>query len=252
MKKKTISAALATSLVLGGMIVNFTGSQPVHAAEAEQKATQKIVVEDTFDGGYNGWSGGFSDYPPGTETEWRLSFSLQDLPKNLTKQQKGLHIAGSNHSDDLFMYVTKPVHTTHKVKPNTTYKVDFDFDIATNTPSATFGVGGSPGDSVFVKAGAATVEPKSHVVGGHYRLNADHGQQAQGGANAALVGTIGKVKSTDEETFEIKNFNNKSKPYYIQSDSEGKLWLLIGTDSGYEAYTQYYFSKIKATLTEVK
>lgn len=251
MKKKTVSAVLATSLVVGGVFVGFTGAQPVSAAQAEQKIAQKIVLEDTFNSGYNGWSGGFSDYPPGKESDWKLSYSLRDLPKNLSKQQKGLHLGGSNHSDDLFMYVTKPIHTTHKVKPNTTYKVDFDFDIATNTPSGTFGVGGSPGDSVFVKAGASTIEPKSYVAdNNHYRLNVDHGQQAEGGKNAALIGTIGKEKTTDN-SFEIKNFTNAQKPYYIKSDSDGKLWLIIGTDSGYEAYTQYYIPRVKATLTEV-
>ncbi|TCP63735.1 hypothetical protein [Baia soyae] len=147
------------------------------------------------------------------------------------------------------MYVTKPVHMTHKVKPNTTYKVDFDFDIATNEAAGSFGIGGSPASSLHVKAGASIVDPQTYVKDGYNRLNIDHGHQKNDGKNTIRIGDLGKLHTTDK-SYEIKNFKNESRPFYIKSDSKGQLWLVVGTDSGYEGITKYYIPRIKATLTE--
>ena len=37
------------------------------------------------------------------------------------------------------------------LRPNAAYAVSVTLDLATNVPTATFGIGGSPGESVFVK-----------------------------------------------------------------------------------------------------
>ena len=45
------------------------------------------------------------------------------------------------------------------LEPGTTYRVTISVDVATNVPAASFGIGGSPGESVYVNAGATTIEP---------------------------------------------------------------------------------------------
>src|SRR6476660_3103153 len=71
------------------------------------------VTDDSFDisfdvsNDFQGWTAGFSDYPVGKETEWALSSSLAPLPAPLDASRKGILLSGQNHSDDLFMYVTR-------------------------------------------------------------------------------------------------------------------------------------------------
>ena len=61
--------------------------------------------------------------------------------------------------------------------------------LATNVPTATFGIGGSPGESVFVKAGASTVEPLTEEDRNrHLRMNIDKGNQANGGGIEVRAG----------------------------------------------------------------
>ena len=62
-------------------------------------------------------------------------------------------------------------------------------DLATNVPAGLVGIGGSPGESVFVKAGASTVEPLAEEDGSRYlRMNIDKGNQANGGEDHAGPG----------------------------------------------------------------
>ena len=68
----------------------------------------------------------------------------------------GLYIQGHNRSDDLFMFFKKQVGG---LKTDAAYTVVLSLDLATNVPTGSFGIGGSPGESVFVKAGASTAEP---------------------------------------------------------------------------------------------
>lgn len=53
------------------------------------------------------------------------------------------------------------------------------------------GVGGAPGEGVYLKAGASVDEPVSAVgAGQHLELNIDKGHQSQGGSDAGVMGAI--------------------------------------------------------------
>ena len=43
----------------------------------------------------------------------------------------------------------------------------------------------------------------------------------------------------------LREFNGKT-------DAKGEVWVIIGTDSGYEAETTLYYTSIKATFSETK
>jgi hypothetical protein len=69
--------------------------------------------------------------------------------------------------------------------------VDFHIDIASNTPEGLKGIGGSPGESVYVKAGATKHEPQ--VIEddrGWLRMNIDKGNQASEGEDMTNLGTL--------------------------------------------------------------
>lgn len=81
------------------------------------------------------------------------------------------------------------------------------------------------------------------------RMNVDKGEQASGGEDAILLGHIGN-SSTDclSSIYEIKRFDSQS--FEITTDESATMWLLIGTDSGFEGTTSLYYTYIKVSLYE--
>ena len=45
--------------------------------------------------------------------------------------------------------------------------------------------------------------------------------------------------------------DNRSRPLRVTSDAQGTLWLLVGTDSGYESTTALYYDTIRVVLEPV-
>ena len=63
-----------------------------------------------------------------------------------------------------------------------TYRAMLEVEIITDVPTNCFGIGGSPGASVYVKAGVSDKEPGRSVDNlNHYRINLDIGNQSNSG-----------------------------------------------------------------------
>ncbi len=201
--------------------------------------------QDDFSAGYNGWSGDFADYPLGDSVFYQLEFTRAPLPAPLPGSQYGLKIKGSNHSDDLFMFLKKRFSG---LQPNTTYQVTIAVDFASKAPTRAFGVGGAPGEGVTLKAGVTLTEPlKIPTLKGDYRMNIDKANQAQPGTD---MDTIGHVGVTDTTTvFTLIHRSNATHPFTITTDATGAVWVCIGTDSGFEALTELYYKEIKVVFS---
>jgi hypothetical protein len=196
----------------------------------------------------DGWSAGFADYPVGWEPQMDLVSGHRPLPSPLDQTRGGLFIAGSNSSDDLFMFWK---HRIGGLRPNRTYAVDFTVQFATNVPKGIGGIGGSPDSSVFVKVGGAPVEPIA-VSGDsqgrlEYRLNIDKGNQAMGGKDAVVIGTAGNLSGTS--TWELKDLQTGPGGLAITTSGDGSVWVLVGTDSGFEGRTSLYYTRMTAQFT---
>ncbi|SOC11289.1 protease stability complex PrcB-like protein [Ureibacillus xyleni] len=206
--------------------------------------SKQITFSYKFIGGAEGWEGAFSDYEE--DMDIKATFEHKFLPSEVGKSLEGLYLSSSNRSDDVFMYIKKKLSTEDGIKPNTTYQVNLAFDLVTNIgPDLDIGAGGSPGGSVFVKAGATAVEPKPILEKNYYRTNIDHGDQSEGGTDAEVIGNI--TKTSEGDLYEIKPFEHKVE---VTTDENGELWLVIGTDSGFEGITSLYYTNIHATITE--
>ncbi|MFD2833375.1 hypothetical protein [Gramella sp. AN32] len=196
-----------------------------------------------FDVDAEGWTGGFADYPIGEEDFYELEFAYSSLPSPLDETDGAIILSGNNHSDDLFMFIKKKVTG---LNPNTIYNIKFEIEFASNVPQGFSGIGGSPGESVYIKAGAAGVEPV--VSAGNenlYHLNIDKGNQSQGGSNMIVVGNFSN--DSDDEVYRLKIVGN-SESFLAKTNANGELWLITGTDSGFEGTTTIYFNSIKVLL----
>ena len=138
-------------------------------------------------------------------------------------------------------------HAVDGLASNTTYAVRFQVEFASNASVECFGVGGAPGTGVTLKAGASTLEPlpQTDDTSGHYRMNIDKGNQSNGGPDALVLGHIGIEVPCDETAFHLKMLSNAAGSFTARSDEQGQLWLLIGTDSGFEATTTLYYTQIE-------
>jgi hypothetical protein len=159
-------------------------------------------------------------------------------------------MSSANRSDDAFMFLTKEI----PVSANERYIISFRIVFASQPGVECGGSGGAPGESVFLKAGASGKKPEVILVSdssfGHYRVNVDIGNQSVGGDAASVVGTISNNSnncSSDAPFLTVEKTH--THPIPVQSSADGRLWLIVGTDSGFEGTTTLYYKQIEATIT---
>ena len=198
----------------------------------------------TFDRDAEEWTVAFADLPVDYDPSiYELESGYRPLPDGL--EGSGIYVQGHNRSDDLFMFLKRQVDG---LIPGATYAVSVAIDLATNVPVGAFGIGGSPGSSVFVKAGASTVEPDTEADStGHLRMNIDKGNQAEGGEDMAVLGDVAHPGVENQE-YRIKTLDSAGAPVSVEADDQGRVWLIVGTDSGYEGLTTLYYARISYTL----
>jgi hypothetical protein len=115
------------------------------------------------------------------------------------------------------------------------------------------GVGGAPGEAVTLKVGATPSEPRVVQEAGVLRINVDKGAQEQGGEDATVAGNI--ANGVDCEEVEDLNSSGFVSVQRVQIHNElvtanalGEIWLLVGTDSGFEGLTRLYYRRIDVEL----
>src|SRR5688572_25603568 len=139
----------------------------------------------------------FADRPPGEEAFYELDYVYEALPAPLAGY-RGMRLSGNNHSDDLAMLVKREIGG---LKPDSLYKLEIDAKIASNVPAGCAGVGGSPGEGVYLKLGASTNEPLVTTASDTFlRLNIDYGNQSQSGESVKVVDTLANSYSCEEST----------------------------------------------------
>ena len=217
------------------------------SCEKDNDNSENLKMNYTFDfhsTGTENWMSFFSDYPFGGENFYELTFQYSNLPEPLDTNLKSLKISGNNHSDDLFSAIYRKFDG---LQSNTSYSVTFDIDFASNALANGVGVGGSP--DLSIGAGGINFIPTNIVDNlNHYRPNFE--SKLQGDLSNEvfqILGTIG-VSENIQTPFILINRNNLVAPIGIKSNSDGEVWLMIATDSGFEATTTLYYKSIKISF----
>jgi hypothetical protein len=212
-----------------------------------------FVFSESFDftQGQHDWQVDFTDFPsgPGDSSYYELKYAYTNLPDNLGQNKKSVMLSGNNRSDDLFMFMKKKISD---LTPNTDYAIVFEVILASNAPKGAAGIGGAPGESVYLKAGASALEPKKVIDDAYYVLNVDKGTQASSGENTVVLGNI--AVGHDTEDYALITRNNGSvynSPFVAKSNSKGELWLIVGTDSGFEGITTVYYASVNVVFSAI-
>lgn len=243
--KKTISFKKLCALVPLLALLTACGSDD----DLDMDPNTKMLHID-FNDGASGWQAGFADYPAGQETFYELSSGLETLPTSLGSNRKGFKLSGNNHSDDLYMFIAKKVDG---LEANTQYDFRFKLTFGTNAQKNCMGVGGAPGESVWIKVGAGKTEPKAVNDGaGNLLMNIDKGQQASSGTDAIVIGNFANERECgDTNTSYMKKILTSTIGDFSSiTDDQGNVWLLLSTDSGFEAVTTIYFMELEVAATK--
>ena len=133
--------------------------------------------------------------------------------------------------------------------PGASYDVSVSAEMVTDRPSGCFGIGGAPGESVWIKAGATGEQPLPVLEGSWLRMNIDIGKQSNGGARVVVLGTVSNSRRCDElRSWEPKAFTRRPLSAPVTASSDGRVWLLVGVDSGFEGRTEVYFTRVSAVF----
>ena len=210
-------------------------------------AAKETTAGLTFDFNQNdgGFTPIFSDYPneQGVEEFYELRSGHEEVP--IADAGKGLFLSGNNHSDDLFMGYYKDLIG---LVPETEYQFTVRFQLATNVGNDMIGIGGAPGESVFVKCGVASKEPENSLDSlNHFCLNIGKGSQSTSGSDMIVVGNLAKEEINRPGEYE---FNEIETKVIARTDEAGTAYLVIGTDSGFEGVTSYYLDDISVSWAD--
>jgi hypothetical protein len=225
-----------------------------------QGTPSPVSISFDFRNGALGWQAGFARYPPNTDRDgfYQLLSDIRSLPAELGVNGTGFYIQGNNHSDSLVMFMKRRLSAVDGIVAGQAYQVNFTILFASNAPTGCLGPG-SPGESVNLKAGASPAEPLALLTASRptpwLEMNVDFG----GGSGlykdalaASSTGTIANGQPCESSTHPWVSIQRSHQhTALVNANSKGELWLLAGTDSGYEGLTQLYYQRIDVTLTPV-
>jgi hypothetical protein len=99
----------------------------------------------------------------------------------------------------------------------------------------------------MLKAGATLVEPEKKLLSGLYRMNVDKSNQWQPGPD---MDTLGRTihSAAGSFAYHLITLTNSIHPFRMSTDATGAIWLVIGAESGFEAYAEFNVANISVRL----
>jgi hypothetical protein len=198
----------------------------------------------TFESGNEGFEHIYADYHDDGNNLTTYEMLWGKEKPTIENATTALFIQGMNRSDDLFMGYVKKLTG---LKSMTEYTFKITFVIGTVAEAGSIGVGGSPAESVYVKAGIVDKQPAIAMDDqGVYRLNVDIGNQSQGSDKVKVVSTMAKPEGSKEGYV----YKEMEVEVDAKADASGTVYLLIGTDSAFEGLTKYYLDNVTVLYNE--
>ena len=235
------------------VLLILASSLPLEASRrrAVSRAPVVITVSDDFRHGQLGWTALFADYSPVHADIMELEAGIRPLPPELGVSGTGFYLQSHNRSDDVFMFLTRKLGAADGIEPNALYEISYRVVLASNAGKGCVGIGGAPGESVGLKVGATGTEPQVTLDSMNYwRVNFDKNNQMQSGTEASLAGDIANGTSVCSSAAPYVSITRThTHTHLVRANAFGELWLIVGTESGFEGKTGLYYQTIEATLT---
>lgn len=205
------------------------------------RAADATRLEFDFAQSDHGFVAGFADYPQNDASIYELTNSWQARPAYLGGAP-ALFISGINRSADLFMFWKKRITG---LPPSTSVMLTMEVQLASKYAEGLVGAGGPPGEGVTVKTGAVAFEPQAVLAPeeGWLRMNLNKGFNADSGTDMFVAGNVAKPDDGNEN-YVLLMRHHHGQPHTVTTAGDGSLWLIFGTDSGFESLTALYYTKL--------
>lgn len=225
------------------LIAVFTATQAAAVA-------QSIELNYDFRGGALGWTADFAGYSPAYNTSgiYELTAGIRYMPRKLTYvPRRGFYIQGHSRSPGLIMFLKRRLTAADGIIAGQSYRIEYLVKLASNAATGCAGIGGSPGESVFLRAGASQIEPLALQQNGGLDLNIDLNTATSPAGNVAN-GIDCEIASP---VFPFALFQRSAQHPTVTANANGELWLFVGTGSGFEGLTRLYYQSIRVNLVPV-
>lgn len=212
--------------------------------EDDKEAALRIFTRDfDFNVSEHEWKAGFADYPahPADSTLFELKHAYTEpIESKLTK--RSVMLSGKNVNRDLFMFLKKKIEN---LRPNTDYTLTFTVELASDLNETLPFSGGA----VYLKAGASHAEPKSLIEAGNHIMNIDKGNGESAGEDMILLGDLFTASANTGYALITRNNAMANSRYVARTNSNGELWLIIGTDASSEGTTKVFYTRISVVFS---
>ncbi|MBA2556404.1 MAG: hypothetical protein H0V12_03510, partial [Chloroflexi bacterium] len=140
----------------------------------------------------HGWTADVADYPISVGPSIAFEAGLRELPDTAPPGSSGTAflLSSYNTPDDLFTFMKRKLRSGAGLLPSQDYRVRYRMRFLSDAPSDCFGIGGAPGESVYLKAGGSHREPQPIRIGDDIELNLPKGDQAQSGGVLSVAGNV--------------------------------------------------------------
>lgn len=230
----------------GGIILLFGCFTFLAGCTLEESDAPQLLLltrEYDFSQGTQEWSAGFSDFPsdPKDSAAFELKYDYAEPAESLVTK-RSVMLSGNNVNSDLFMFLKRRIDG---LQPNKSYTLTFAVDMATDLK----GTVSSSDGAVYLKAGAVGMEPRSLIDRGQYVMNIDKGNHGLAGNDMISLGDIRVASTTASYSLVTRNNTMANSRYTARANSNGELWLIIGTDSNLAGTTTLYYTRINVVIS---
>ncbi len=216
-----------------------------------QDQSPDFISDFTFLDNAGGWVQGYTDYPLDSGASLDFTFNRQQMPNDTSEY--GLRISGRDNNRDLFMYMWREIGP---LEANTTYDLVITVDFIGENLETDTEQDDSPGNVVYLKAGAVNFLPSESISADDTELgyigivpNFDKGNDANSGTDMLAFGTLTLPNAGQVNDPVVSVFN--SVPFRITTNSQGNLYLLVGTDSQSDLHHAIIYDRIFVSYTKV-
>jgi hypothetical protein len=237
-------------LLILGSLLSLSGC----LNNGDESANPVLVSTTDFAEDAEGWEAQFSEYEPGLEDSLKLSFEHDTfMADESIGEVTAVVQSGYATNSDLFMYVKRQISG---FKPNTDYKVIFTLQLIAQLNEDFSGDLSDDNNGSFLKVAAYTVEPDTMIVDdvdnpGKKTVitNFDKGNNRTTGPNMSLIGKL--EYSYIDEIPTILIGSSKGDELLGTTDSEGKMWMMVGVDTNEPIYQSIFYSFIGIEFQEL-
>ncbi len=220
----------------------------------DEPSNPLLISRTVFAEDAEGWEAQFSEYEPGLEDSLKLSFTHDKfMASESIGEVTAVVQSGYATNSDLYMFIKRQISG---FKPNTSYSVVFTLELFAQLNEDFSGDLSEDDNGSFLKAAVYTEEPDTLIVDDVDHpgkkiviTNFDKGNDQTVGPNMALIGKLEHTSLNESPLLLIGT--SEGDDLFGTTDSEGKMWMMIGVDTNQPLDQSIFYSFIGIEFREI-